>query len=270
MPTSWMWRIGAGLGCIAHRFAKRRKAIVLANLKLVHPELSDEEITSLSKKVFRYSFANLASVLNTGFISPERFKKIASISGTEHFKNIAQNKGFILLIFHMGNWEILSRSNLLVDYQKPFGSIFRPLNNQLISDYITRNRKRDGCQLFPRKRRLIEASKFVRDGGVLGILGDQFSGNAGVKLLLFGKETSITPLPAILAQKYDCPIIPVTVQTIAPGKWHIEIKAPISIDKNLSKSEATKQIIPQMEAIMKQYSPDIFWLHDLWKLKNSL
>ena len=270
MPTSWMWRIGAGLGSIAHLFAIKRKAIVLANLKLVHPELPDEEITALSKKVFRYSFANLTSALNTGFISPERFKKIATISGTEHFKNLAPNQGCIMLIFHMGNWEILSRANLLFDNQKPFGSMFRPLNNPLISDYITRNRKRDGCQLFARKRGLIEASKFLRDGGILGILGDQFSGNAGVKLPLFGMETSITPLPSILAQKYDCPIIPVTVQTLAPGKWQIEIKEPISIDKKFSKSEATEQIIPNMEAIMKEHSADIFWLHDLWKRKNLL
>lgn len=270
MPTSWMWKIGAVLGSIAHKFAKKRRAIVRANLKIVHPELSDIEINKVSKKVFRNSFANLASALNTGFISQTRFKKIVTITGQEHLHNLSPNQGGILLIFHMGNWETLSRTGLIFDHQKPIGCMFRPLNNPLINDYITRSRQQDGSQLFARKRGLIEASKFLRDGGVLGILADQNSGEAGVKLPLFGKETSITPLPAILAQKYDCPIIPVTVQTVAAGKWHIQLLAPIHIPKNISKAEATQLVIPHMEAIMKQHSSDIFWLHDLWKIKHQL
>jgi KDO2-lipid IV(A) lauroyltransferase len=270
MPTSWMWRIGAGIGYIAHRCAKRRKAIVKANLKIVHPELTDEQIITLSKEVFRNSFANLASAVNTGFISSNRFRKIVNLTGQENIRNLDPKKGCVLLLFHMGNWELLGRTAPLFDSDKPVGCMFRPLNNPLINDHITSSRERDGSRLFGRKRGLIEASKFLRDGGILGILADQHAGNAGVRLPLFGKETSITPLPTMLAQKYDCPIIPVSLSTVKPGKWVARFGAPITIPTGLEKTAATKLIIPVMESIMTEHCSDIFWLHDRWKIKHQL
>jgi KDO2-lipid IV(A) lauroyltransferase len=265
-----MWRIGAGLGYLAHKLAKKRKAIVQANLKMVYPDIPDDQLTALSKEVFRNSFANLASAVNTGFISSKRFKKIVELTGQENIRNLDPKKGCVLLLFHMGNWEVLGRTAPLFESEKPVGCMFRPLNNPLINDHITRSRERDGSRLFGRKRGLIDASKFLRDGGILGILADQHSGKAGVKLPLFGKETSITPLPAMLAQKYDCPIIPVTLSTIAPGKWVANFRDPITIPKELDKTEATKLLIPEMETIMKEHCSDIFWLHDRWKIKHQL
>ncbi len=270
IPTSWMWRFGASIGFIAHSLAKKRRSIVRANLKIIHPEFTDTQIDSLAKKVFRNSFGNLAAALSTGCISPDRFKTKVTTSGLEQIKNLSPEHGCIMLAFHMGNWEILSRAAHYLDTDKPLASMYRPLNNPLLNDHITRIRKQDGAKLFGRKQGLIEACKFLRDGGILGILGDQHSGNAGVKLSLFGKETSITPLPAILAQKYNCPVIPIIIQTVSPGKWHVQLKQPISIAQNLNKSEATQLLIPHMEAIMRECSADIFWLHDLWKIKHQL
>jgi|TARA_B110000879_G_scaffold23226_2_gene30354 KDO2-lipid IV(A) lauroyltransferase len=270
IPTSWIWRIGAGLGYIAHKLAKKRKAIVLANLRIVHPDLPNDQLITLSKEVFRNSFANLASSINTGFISSKRFRKIVNLTGQDNIRKLDPKKGCVLLLFHMGNWELLSRTAPLLDSDKPLGCMFRPLNNPLINEHITSSRERDGSRLFGRKRGLIDASKFLRDGGVLGILADQHSGKAGIKLPLFGKETSITPLPTMLAQKYDCPIIPVTLSTVAAGKWIAHFGEPITIPKELDKIAATKLIIPVMESIMIEHCSDIFWLHDRWKMKHQL
>jgi len=214
MPTSWLWHFGATIGTIAYKLAKKRKAIVEANLKIVHPKYSEEQIKTLSKEVFRKSFANLASTINTGFISSKKISSLINITGQKEFRDLAPDKGCIFLIFHMGNWEILTRIAPFFETDKPSSAMFRPLNNPLINDYITSSREKDGTKLFGRKRGLIQASKFLRDGGILGILGDQHSGKAGITSPLFGKDTSITPLPATLAQKYNCPIIPVTVSTV--------------------------------------------------------
>jgi len=265
-----MWRIGSGIGRIAHRLAKKRRAIVLANLRIVYPELSHKEVHNLSKKVFRHCFANVASSINTGFISSKKIPSIISIHGQEHLKNLDPDKGCVFLLFHMGNWELLSRVSPLLETDKPSAAMFRPLNNPLINTHITKSREKDGTHLFGRKKGLIKASKFLRDGGTLGILSDQHAGKSGVQLPLFGKKTSITPLPAMLAQKYDCPIIPITLATITPGEWSAQLENPISIPQDLDKTAATASLIPIMEKIMKQNTVDIFWLHDLWKIKRTL
>lgn len=265
-----MWRIGASFGWLGYKLAKKRKAIVAANLRIVQPDHSDSQIEQLTKEVFRKSFANLFSSVNTGFVSTKRVNKIVTIKGQKNLRDLDPDKGCILLGFHMGNWEVLSRANSLLETDKPMGAMFRPLNNGYISDHVTQSRAKDGTILFSRKRGLIQANKFLRNGGMLGILSDQHAGKAGVPLHLFGKETSITPLPAILAQKYDCPIIPIALSTEAPGKWIAQYKDPIFIPKGLDKTDATKLLIPVMENVMKENCSDMFWLHDLWKIKYSL
>ena len=208
--------------------------------------------------------------MNTGFISSKRLAKIVEIKGQENLSGLDPDKGCILLGFHMGNWEVLSRVSPLLNTDKPMGAMFRPLNNAFISEHVEASRKKEGLRLFSRKRGLIEAHKFLRDGGMLGVLGDQHAGKAGIKLPLFGKETSISPLPAILAQKYDCPIIPITLTTKSPGKWIADYQKPFYISKELSKQEATAQLVPTLERIMLDNCKDIFWLHDRWKMKQEL
>lgn len=271
MPTSLMWRIGAGIGGIAHRFAKKRKAIVQANLRIVKPHFSDSQINDLTKEVFRNSFGNLASSINTSFASRKRLEKTITLSGAEQISKLAPDRGCIMLVFHMGNWEVLSRIAPLFNTDKPSAAMFRPLNNALINEHITRGRERDGTLLFGRKRGLIKAHKFLKnEHGLLGILSDQYSGAAGIKLPLFGKETSITPLPVMLAQKYDCPIMPVIVTTVSPGKWQVEFQDHFKIPRELDKSAATRMLVPIFEKIMSEHCSDIFWLHDRWKLKHTL
>ena len=263
-----MWHIGSVLGILGHRLSKKRRAIVSANLHIVHPELSDKKIKKLTKQVFRTSFANLFSSVNTGFISTKRIEKRVTIEGQENLRNLDPEKGCILMALHMGNWEVLSRVNSILETDKPMGAMFRPLNNPYISEHVTESREKDGTQLFSRKRGLILASKFLRAGGMLGIISDQKAGRAGVKTLLFGKEVSLTPLPATLAQKYQCPIIPIVLTTTAPGRWNAHYQEPIFIPKDIDKAEAMALITPTFERIMRDHGSDIFWLHDYWKTKK--
>ena len=270
LPTSWMWNIGAFFGRLAHSVAKKRKAIVQANLKIVQPEIGNQELETLSKEVFSKSFGNLVSSINTGFMPFNKVKQVVTIKNQDKLDELEDGNGCIMLLFHMGNWEILTRVAHMINSDRPAGAMYRPLNNILIDEYIKRSREKDGTQLFGRKKGLIQASKFIREGGMLGILADQHSGKAGVNLPLFGKETSITPLPCMLAQKYNCQIIPVTVVTTAPGQWDISFCTPFRVPKELDKTEATKLLTPVMEQVMKEHNSDIFWLHDRWKLKRTL
>ena len=154
LPTSWMWRFGAGIGSLAHSLAKKRKAIVQANLKLVHPDISTEEINTLSKEVFRKSFGNLTSSINTGFIPFNKVQKVVTIKNRDNLKKLDADKGCIMFLFHMGNWEILTRVAHMIDSGKPSAAMFRPLNNTLINDFITKSREKDGTLLFGRRFQL--------------------------------------------------------------------------------------------------------------------
>jgi len=253
-----------------HFLASKRRKIVAYNLSIVHPEKSEAEIAALTKEVFKYSMANLTSSVNTGYISDNAVEKLVTIKGQQHISSLDPDKGAIFLLSHMSNWEILGRTAKLFHTDKPTSAMYRPLPNPLLDKLVREKRERAGTKLFSRKRGLIEASKFLRDGGILGILSDQHSGKSGIHLPLFGKETSITPLPTMLAQKYDCPIIPIILFTEKPGRWILECRKPFHLPtpEQADKTEATQRIVEQLEDTMRTHSKDMFWIHDRWKIKH--
>ena len=169
------------------------------------------------------------------------------------------------MLLHMGNWEVLTRAPALLGLDKPAGAMFQPLNNPLVDQHVLAAREKEGTQLFAKRKGLAEAAKFVKNGGALGILSDQFAGRKGIRAKLFGKETSISPLAASMAQKYQCPIIPVALTTLRPGHWKLALMPAISIPTTATKQEAVVATAQSLETIMRTHSKDIFWLHNRWK-----
>ncbi|MGB1937842.1 MAG: lysophospholipid acyltransferase family protein [Akkermansiaceae bacterium] len=267
LPCSWVWHMGCLLGAIAYHLPGKRRDIVQHNLSTVHTDASENEIKQLTKDVFRRSFGNLLCSLNTAQLSPGKIAKVLSLDGLDNLKNIEKGQGAILLLFHMGNWEILTKMHGLIPGGNPVGGMFRPLKNPLIDQHIRKQRESGGSQMFSRKKGLIMAQRFLKNGGLLGILCDQWAGGAGLRTELFGKESSVTPLPAILALKHQCPVIPVSLSTIAPGRWQLRFHEPLDLSPDLDKVSGTKELVKTMEQMMRRYSKDIFWLHDRWKIK---
>ena len=268
LPCSWVWHMGSLLGAFAYPLSGKRRDIVRHNLSTVHPEASEDEIEQLSKEVFRRSFANLLCSVNTTQLSAKNLEDTISLEGLDNISDINEDQGAILLLFHMGNWEILTKMPSFIPDKNPLGSMYRPLKNPIIDKHVKEQREADGVELFSRKKGLIMAHKFLKKGGFLGILCDQWAGGAGIMADLFGKESSITPLPAILALKHQCPVIPVSLSTISPGKWEMRFHEAVRLPPDLDKLSATKEIVKTMEKMMRTYSKDIFWMHDRWKIRR--
>ena len=268
-PCSLVWKLGALLGATAYPLSAKRRAIVHHNLSMVHPEATAQEISQLSKSVFRSSYANLLCSLNTSGRPHRNIEHILTLADLHNIENVPKEQGAILLLFHMGNWEILTKMHELIPNENPVGGMYRPLKNPLIDEHVKKQRESGGSQLFSRKRGLIMAQKFLKKGGFLGILCDQWAGGAGILTELFGKESSITPLPAILALKHQCPIIPVSLSTISPGHWEMRFHEAVHLSPELDKISATEELVKTMETMMRTHSKDIFWMHDRWKIKPS-
>ena len=268
IPLTAVWNIGAFIGKLAYPIAGSRRDIVLRNLEIVHPDLNSQERDKLAKNVFRHSFANLLSSAKTGTMSVGQLKNHITIEGLDIIKNLPTDKGCIFMVFHMGNWEILTRIHKLISLGKPSGAIFQNLKNPLVNQHVLEGREKEGMHLFAKRKGLAEAAKFLKNGGFLGILSDQYAGKKGIKATLFNQETSISPLAASMAYKYQCPIVPVIVTTTRAGKWHIQYADPQYISTELNKNSITTTLVSTMEKIMRENSKDIFWLHNRWKQRR--
>lgn len=264
LPGPWVFRLGGFLGTLAWHIMPMRRKIVLRNLRIACAGEKDlPEIRRMAKATFRRSGANLVSAAHTARLTPQKLAQVIHIENLELLeKSLATGKGVVLLLAHMGNWEILSRIVHLFPPGSKTGAFYRPLNNPLLDERILRRRKADGARMFSKRDPFHEVTKFLRDGGIVGILADQRVGMQGEVVSFFGRLTRTSPLPSLLARRAKSEVLALSLSTESPGKWKA-VFLPVATPPT------TANCMSALENSMQSGLMDIFWLQDRWKLYVS-
>jgi len=239
----------------------QRRKIVLRNLRIAFAgEKNLMEIHQLARESFRRSGANLVSVSHTARLSPEQLREVLRVENL-HLLEDAQSrgKGVVLLLAHMGNWELLSRIIHLFPPGSKCGAFYRPLNNPLLDERVLARRQADGTRMFSKRDPFHEVTKFLREGGIVGILADQRVGRHGEVVPFFGRLTRSSPLPGLLARRAKSEVLALTLVTEAPGKWTAVFHA-------VETPPTTAHCMAALEAGMKASPADVFWLQERWKV----
>ena len=266
LPLPLAYYAGRFTGWCAWKIAKKRRAIIARNLTVVNAYL-DKTAPKLTleqqvREVFLRTGANMASSFCFARMKPEKFKKHIKMEGLEHFKAaLSQGKGIIILLAHMGPWEVLPYLPYLFESTSKLGAMYRPMNNEYFDAWFKSVREQQGTRLFSRKDGFHKPVDFLRNGGVIGVLADQ-SMRQGAIAPLFGKEVTTNPLPGLFQRRSGSPTLGFSVMTTAPLHWKINI-FPVSYpaDKKERTREADATISNQAIEKMLASSPlDGFWL----------
>ncbi|MGA0846806.1 MAG: lysophospholipid acyltransferase family protein [Luteolibacter sp.] len=261
LPGSLVFRLGEWLGILAWHILPQRRRIVLKNLRVAYcGELELPAIEQLARQSFRRSGANLVSTAHTARLKPTQLHKILHIENRELLEEkLATGRGVVLLLAHMGNWELLSRIIHLFPAGAKCGAFYRPLNNLLLDQRVLTRRQADGTRMFSKRDPFHQVTKFLRDGGIVGILSDQRVGRQGEVVPFFGRQTRATPLPSLLARRAKAEILALSLVTVAPGKWKA-VFYPVEPDVT------THHCMAALEKAMRSSPADVFWLQDRWKV----
>ncbi|MBT8037070.1 MAG: lysophospholipid acyltransferase family protein [Verrucomicrobiae bacterium] len=269
LPMEVVCVIGSGFGQIAYHLMNRRRNVVLRNLRIVYGEqLSMQEIKALTRKTFRHTGQNLIASIPASTLSDEELKQRVEVVGREHFLE-AQNQGngCILLLAHMGNWEILTQLKVLIPEIDSLASLYRPLNNPLLDRLVKRRRQSKDAKLYSREDGFAKPITHLKLGGSLGCIADQSAGKHGVTVSLFGKQTSMTNLPALLHRKTKAPILPISMCSVFPGKWKVVLHPLIEVleENKRDTYQITTQCADAYEKLMKESPADVLWMHNYWR-----
>ena len=261
LPGPWVFRLGEWLGGVAWHLLRKRRTIVIRNLRIAFSGEKDlTEIHRLARDSFRRSGANLVSVSHTARLRPEQLREVLRVENLELLEDAqARGKGVVLLLAHMGNWELLSRIVHLFPPGSKCGAFYRPLNNPLLDARVLARRQADGTRMFSKRDPFHEVTKFLREGGIVGILADQRVGMQGEVVSFFGRLTRATPLPSLLARRAKAEVLSLTLVTEAPGKWKAVLHA-------VESPPTTAHSMAALEKGMKASPADVFWLQERWKV----
>lgn len=261
LPGPLVFRFGEMLGALAWHFLPQRRRIVLRNLRIAFAgEKELPEIILMAKETFRRSGANLVSVAHTARLAPDELGKVIHIENLDLLENaLATGKGVVLLLAHMGNWELLSRLVHLFPPGSKAGAFYRPLNNPLLDARVLARRQADGTRMFSKRDPFHQVTGFLREGGIVGILADQRVGMKGEVVPFFGRLTRSSPLPSLLARRAKAEVLALSLVTERPGKWK-------AVFLPVEKPYSTPHCMAALENAMKAGPTDVFWLQERWKV----
>lgn len=262
LPSAWAFRLGEMLCGLIWYLVPMRRKIVLRNLRIAFAGEKDlPELRRMAKETFRRSSANLISAAHTARLSPEKLRRLLEVENLHLLEQAqAEGKGVVILLAHMGNWELLTKLVHIFPQGSKCGAFYRPLNNPLIDDRIRRRRQIDGMRMFSKRDPFHQVSGFLREGGIVGILADQRVGRRGELVPFFGRLTHCSPLPGLLARRAKSEVLALSLVTVSPGKWKAVLR-PVCA------TPTTEQCMMALEQAMIVAPIDVFWLQDRWKIK---
>lgn len=263
-PAKIVDRIGTILGTICWIILRDRRQTLTRNCRIAYEYKSESfEIQRLVKSIFLSTGANLLGGIKTATMKNQKLREHITVFGLEALNDqLGKNKtGAIFVLAHMGNWELLAHLQNILLVDRPSAAFYRPLNNPLLDQLISKRRRQSGTELFSNKDGFTRATTHLRNGGILGILADQHAGRAGVIIPFFGRNTSCTPLIEILHRRTKASIFHVAVCRTAPAHWNIEIR-----QHPLDQQGHTSSIMHGIEQSIRRSPADGFWFHNRWKM----
>ena len=254
-----------------HAVAKHR-LIALHNLRCAFPEKDMEELTRIAKGVYRNLAITAAEFFDLPSITKENLHEWVELEGLEHFEaGIAQGKGLLTIIAHFGNWELMPVTGPL--FLKSSYIVYRPLDSPVLDNIVEHVRTINGNVMVPKGGSGKRIMTLLKENQCIGILSDQnVSAREGVFVDFFGRPACTGAGLAVLALRSGAPVLPMFMARQKSGKYKFILKPLVEIsrtgDYEKDLLENTQRFTKVVEAVVREYPDQWFWIHQRWKTKK--
>ncbi len=265
LPITGVFRLGWAVGTVAYYIAGPYRRLVLHNLRIAFGrEKSPAELRVLAQRHFATLGANLFSSFKLPRLSRDEILAVVTIEGLDVLQAAtAAGCGIVNIVGHLGNWELFAQLSPIV-FPCKAGTIFQALGNRFIDAEVRRDRARLGLALFEKKEGFIEACRFMRSVGAVGVLADQHAGDIGQWSPFFGRLASTSTLPATLALRTGAWLVPAATYTVGVARWRAVFSPRIELLDETAE-QITVRINQAIECMIREQPEGWFWVHNRWK-----
>jgi KDO2-lipid IV(A) lauroyltransferase len=170
---------------------------------------------------------------------------------------------------HLGNWEMAYQLGVCY-IDRPVAAVARPVEPPLIDRFLTNFRTRFGSTIIKKKRALPAMARVLFHGKILGLLVDQgVSPSEGVEVTFFGRRVLATPVVALLARRYGCPVFPIFCVRQPDNRLLAFMENPLPLvrtkDQRADIVTNTQVMMDAIERAIRAYPEQWFWFHKRWK-----
>lgn len=256
--------VGAWLGrTIGPRLGLGRRAA--RNLKIAFPDMSDGEV----ERVLLGMWDNLGRVAGeyphlVRICRPESGR--IETCGLDNLEAIRDRGGFMVSA-HIANWEVmgLAASHHM---RQDFAGFVRNPNNPWIVPMVERLRGGDGGKRIQKGAQgAMEALRIIRRGGIVGMLIDQRL-NDGMPVTFFGREAMTASVPAAVALRFGCPILPVRCERLGPARFRLTVLPALPLPGTGDREADVRTVMESFHRLLEEWirarPSEWLWVHRRW------
>ena len=191
------------------------------------------------------------------------------INGTNYLNEVKNNnEPAIFYSGHFANFELMAME--LDKFGIKCAAIYRPLNNFFLNPLMEYLRMKYVCpnQIPKGRMGMREIISKIKDGYSIALMVDQRV-SEGPRTLFFNKPAHTTTIPAQLALKYNCKLVPISLERKEGANFEMTIHEPYKIEKTGNDEEDTKNITLKINQILEKMIVENptqwIWSHNRWK-----
>jgi len=263
----------SNLGSILGKFAGpffRSKNVIQQNIKYgfgnIDQKKENEIIEGMWSNIGR-TFAEYIFLKNFRF--NKNYSNHIKIIGTNYLEEIKQsNKPVIFYSGHFANFELMAME--LDKFGIKLAAIYRPLNNFFLNPVMEYLRMKYICpnQIPKGRAGMRQIIKKVRNGYSIALMVDQRV-SEGPEIKFFNQPARTTTIPAQLALKYDCKLVPISLERKEDINFEMIVHEPYNIEKTENPDKDTENITLKINQIIEKMviknPTQWLWSHNRWK-----
>ena len=246
---------------------RKRKRLATENIiRCLH--VAPEE----AERIARESTVQLGAMFMEVLSFPKLKRTMQShvkVIGLEHltrYKNSSE-RGAVIATCHSDNWELMGGA--FAQNGIPLVGVAKKQKSEGADKFINEFRTLIGMHITYRSG-VREMYKMLDEGHFIGLIMDQDVGrDDGVVVKFFNQATNFVTGAASMSRFRKIPIFPAFMHKNSDGTHTLEIFPPVQVEKTSDKhadlKRMTQHLATLIEAHIKKYPAEWFWLHDRWK-----
>lgn len=262
MPFRMRGIFFAGIGGFLIPLIPGSRKRILHGLKLVFPEMSDQEAIILCKMIGKNAGRTLSEILFNASYKKRLDLFDATGPGLDVLRKAkADGKGAIIVSAHFGQWEAIR--HFLKSRDMETGAVYRENSNPWYEPRFLAGIKQGGEPIVAKgSSGNVKMVKHLRKGGFFALLVDQ-KFQQGHLIPFLGIDALTPTAAAELALRYDLPLVPAFgTRDKNDLNIHVEFETPIKPTDALT---MTREVNDRISARIMDKPEQWYWLHKRWE-----
>lgn len=264
LPLSAARRMADILGILAAHADRRGRATALENLRVVFGE--SPKHPRVVRDCYRQFARTFVELFWSARLTPEILASQCHFRFDDEAATLAAaSGGGVFITPHYGNFEWLAMA--WRQRTRPLVIIAQDSNNPHVTPLITADRAHSGNEIVPQQGALLRLLRAVKSGKQVALLPDLTTPPkaGGVVVRMFGLKASLTTLPAALAQRTGCPIIPAISIPQKDGTYLLHFSAPIHPAPDETPALVARRCWDAFEPFLREKPSPWLWMYKHWR-----